>query len=102
MIKVTYVEDTATAVKIQVAGELDSAAVEEFNESITPILNQANREITLDLQELEFISSAGLRSLLLMNKKALADGGTVVLVNARKEIMQVFSLTGFDTFMTIR
>ena len=101
MTQVTFLKDTASEVIAQVKGELDSSAVEDFNEQVSSILNNASRAITLDFAELEFISSAGLRSLLLINKKAAAEGGRVTITGASAEIKQVFSLTGFDTFMTI-
>ena len=102
MTKVTFLEDTASEVIAQVKGELDSSAVEDFNEQLSPILNNAGRQITLDFAGLEFISSAGLRSLLLINKKAEAANGHVTITGVSTEIKQVFSLTGFDTFMTIQ
>lgn len=102
MTKVTFIEDTPTSVLANVQGELDSAAVEDFNNQMEAVLNNAGRKIVLDFAELEFISSAGLRSLLLINKKALANGGDVTIQNACAEIKQVFNLTGFDTFMTIK
>ena len=101
MTQVTFLKDTASEVLAQVKGELDSSAVEDFNEQVSSILNNAGRQITFDFAGLEFISSAGLRSLLLINKKAEAESGHVTITGASAEIKQVFSLTGFDTFMSI-
>lgn len=101
MTKVIFVKDSASEVLAQVQGELDSTAVENFNEQIASVLNNAGRAITFDFTELSFISSAGLRSLLLINKKAQANGGSVTISGACPEIKHVFNLTGFDTFMTV-
>ena len=101
MINVQITENTAAALTAAVKGELDTAAVETFKAAIAPVMQDAQKQITLDFSELEFISSAGLRALLLVNKEAAAKGGSVTITGMRPEIKQIFQLTGFDSMFAI-
>ncbi|MBQ1526389.1 MAG: STAS domain-containing protein [Lachnospiraceae bacterium] len=53
-------------------------------------------DICIDMKELEYISSAGLRVLLIM-KKALADNGGFNLINMNNSVKEIIETTGFDT-----
>ena len=52
--------------------------------------------ITIDMKELEYISSAGLRVLMIM-RKALADGNNFSIVNINDQVQEILETTGFDT-----
>ena len=52
--------------------------------------------ITIDMKELEYISSAGLRVLMIM-RKALADGNNFSIVNMNDQVQEILETTGFDT-----
>ena len=101
MIKVTFTNDAPEKIEAQIKGELNSDAIDSFNEQIAPLFDNAGREILLDLAALEFISSAGLRAILQINKKAQANGGGVTLTNVKPEIKQVLDLVGFANFMKV-
>ena len=55
----------------------------------------------LDFSAVDYVSSAGLRVLLLGEKKAKAAGKTMTLRNVNAEVMEVFSITGFSDVLTI-
>lgn len=78
-------------------GRLDTAATTQFAVDMQPLLDHADKPITLDCQGLEFISSSGLRLFLTLRKAALAHGSKVTLRNLKPEIKQVFTITGFTT-----
>lgn len=56
--------------------------------------------IVLDMEKLEYISSAGLRVLLAAHKKMIKTG-TLKLVNVCDEVMEVFDMTGFTDILDI-
>lgn len=58
-------------------------------------------ELTLDFEKLLYISSAGLRVLLSAQKRTNASGGSMKLIHVNEEIMEVFDMTGFSSFLTI-
>ncbi len=79
----------------------------KLNNSTAPLLEaelQENldgvKELTIDLADLVYVSSAGLRVLLLAQKKMNAKGKMVVK-NVCDEIMEVFEDTGFSSILTI-
>ena len=73
-------------------GWLDTETSLEFAEELDKL--EANiTSLTLDLSELEYTSSAGLRQIVAAHKKMK---GNLKIANTPPEIMQVFKMTGFD------
>lgn len=56
--------------------------------------------LTLDLAELEYISSAGLRVILKL-QKAMSAQGAMQLIHVNDSVMEVFDITGFSDILTI-
>ena len=77
---------------ISLSGWLDTKTTPELAE----VIDSRPEDITgmtLDLGELEYISSAGLRQIVAMHKKV---SGNLTITNAGSELMQLFRMTGFD------
>ena len=85
-----------------VSGRLDTPAAVKAQQEITPLLDNADKEITLDCSPLEYISSSGLRLFLTIRKETAAKGGKVIIVNINDEIRKVFTMTGFFNLFDIR
>ena len=85
-----------------VSGRLDTPAAVKGQEEIVPLLENANKEITLDCKDLEYISSSGLRLFLTIRKEASAKGGKVIIEHINDEIKKVFMMTGFYNLFDIR
>jgi anti-anti-sigma factor len=85
---------------VELIGRLDTASVEEFNEEIAEIAAE-NKDIIFDCNELEYISSSGLRSLLNLHKQLKAEGGQLAIKNLQQTVKSVFDLTGFTMMMNI-
>ncbi len=58
--------------------------------------------LRIDMEHLEYVSSAGLRVLLSAGKKMKAMEGTMMITGANEEIKEVFKITGFDTILDIQ
>lgn len=84
--------NTATGI---LEGRLDTAAAVQFARDMEPLIDNAEKEITLDCNKLEFISSSGLRLFLTLRKATIAKGGKVIITGVSDEIKQVFTITGF-------
>ncbi|MBP3853600.1 MAG: Cof-type HAD-IIB family hydrolase [Erysipelotrichaceae bacterium] len=80
-------------------GRIDNTTSEEFSNRVFEVA-QKNKNIVIDMKELIYISSSGLRVLLTLSK-LLKDDGRLVITHANETIMQVFELTGFDQILTI-
>jgi len=83
-------------------GRLDTAAAADFVKDVKPLLDQADKEIVLDCEKLEYISSSGLRVFLALRKEAANKGGKVIIENINAEIRNVFTMTGFLNLFEIR
>lgn len=85
-----------------VSGRLDTPAAVAAQQEIAPLLENADKEITLDCTNLEYISSSGLRLLLAIRKQASAKGGKVIVTHISDDIKKVFVMTGFYNLFEIR
>ena len=79
----------------QLSGRLDTAAAQQFSIDMQPLLDNADKDIVMDCNELTFISSSGLRLFLALRKETIAKGGNVTIKGVSAEIKQVFTITGF-------
>lgn len=77
------------------AGEMDTAAAVEVEETLKPLQATNGKDVYIDCAELEYIASSGLRILLTILKSAKANGSRVVLRHVNDDIKNVFKLTGF-------
>jgi len=85
----------------QVSGRLDTPAAVKAQQEIAPLLENADKVITLDCKDLEYISSSGLRLFLTIRKEATAKGGKVIVKNINDDIKKVFMMTGFFNLFEI-
>ena len=83
---------------VELAGRLDSVTAAEFDKQIAAL---PGSRIVLDLAKLEYISSAGLRSVLGAVKRATAAGGKLVLAAPIASVVEVFEISGFITLVTV-
>jgi anti-sigma B factor antagonist len=85
-----------------ISGRLDTPAAVKAQQEIIPLLENADKEIILDCEQLEYISSSGLRLFLTIRKESSAKGGKVVIEHINDEIKKVFMMTGFFNLFEIR
>ncbi|MFP4481201.1 MAG: STAS domain-containing protein [Thermovirgaceae bacterium] len=86
---------------IAVSGRLDTATAPEFERESLLRLEEGDKKILLELSELEYISSAGLRAILALAKGAKASGGSVAVCAMTGMVEEVFSISGFDAFIPV-
>ena len=83
---------------IALVGRLDTTTAPELEAEIKSSLDGVT-EFVLDFEALEYVSSAGLR-VILMAQKLMKKQGSMVLVNVNADIMEVFDITGFSDILT--
>jgi len=76
-------------------GELDTAAAVEVEQILRPLYKTDGKDVFLNFEKLEYISSSGLRILISILKGARTCGSKVTLQHVNDDIMNVFKLTGF-------
>ena len=85
---------------IDISGRLDASNSKEAESTILATEGEGSKVI-LNLENLEYISSAGLRVLLLSAKKARAGHGKFCIVSLTESVMDVFEISGFSAIFEI-
>ena len=88
------------ALNLALGGRLDTTTAPELDETLKGSLEGVT-DLTLDLAELEYLSSAGLR-VLLSAQKRMSKQGTMTVKNVNETIMEIFEITGFAEILTIQ
>ena len=88
-----------TVLTLSLVGRLDTVTAPDLEAALAESLDGIE-QLVLDLAELEYISSAGLRVLLASQKKMSGKGGMVVK-NPNADVSEVFEITGFADILTI-
>lgn len=85
---------------VALEGRLDTMTAPEFETSVKPDLDKVDCA-ELDLEKLEYVSSAGLRVILTIHK-ALAGKSGLVVKNPNETVSEVFEVTGFSDILDIQ
>ena len=78
--------------RVSLQGRLDTHTYEDLDEALAPLLTRQLHSLVLDLSGLDYISSAGLRSLLKARKALAPHGGKVLLVDPPPQIRKVLDI----------
>jgi anti-anti-sigma factor len=77
---------------VALIGRLDTHTYDELDRQLAPILSSSVRALVFDLAELEYISSAGIRSIFKARKAIEGRGGQVLVSNLQPQIQKVFDI----------
>ena len=83
-------------------GRLDTAAAIQTEKEMQPLFNSDGKNVVLDCNALQYISSSGLRLFLGVLKAAKAKGGHVYITGMKDDIKNVFAMTGFTNLFEFR
>jgi anti-sigma B factor antagonist len=85
-----------SATTIALSGELDVSTIPILEEHLVSVEADGVTAIVVDLVELTFIESLGVRALVAARERAFANGRQLVLFGAKANVRRVFELTGTD------
>ena len=85
---------------IDLEGRLDTITSQALGDQI-PLEKRKNLDIDFNFEKLEYLSSAGLRLLVLFKKEAQATNNKMVIRNINDVIREIFSVTGIDKILKI-
>lgn len=94
-----HIERRGPVAIVSIVGSIDGGSAAAVQEAIMPVLEPGCRLI-IDLGAVDFMSSAGLRLMLLLFRQTARQGGKLILVGLSDEIRDTMSLTGFLDFFT--
>lgn len=87
-------------IQLSVSGNVDTITAGELQQRVL-LSFQKTKNLVLDIEGVAYMSSAGLRALLLGQKTATSKGGTLKLLHVQPSVMKVFEMSGFNTILTI-
>lgn len=93
-------EETSRAIVARIDGEIDGKTAPEAQRTVLSALAEGSR-LLLDLSGTTYMSSAGLRMLLLVHRESTSRSARLVLVGVRREVQEVMDATGFLRFFTL-
>jgi len=88
------------AALLSLSGRLDTVTAPNLHEELDQAYLVASR-VELDFTDVAYVSSAGLRVLLLGEKTAKANGKVMVIKNISDDVREIFEITGFLAILTI-
>lgn len=97
--KITESRNDST-IEIKVEGRVDTTTSPQLQQSILTAFQKGSRVI-VNLEAVDYVSSAGLRALLLGQKTAMSKGGSMILTNVKDSVMGVLQVSGFSKILQI-
>ncbi len=97
-VKFTKKDDVAV---IEVEGRMDTLSAPDFEKQIQGWISQGEANFVVDFSRLDYISSAGLRSLMVAAKAAKAKGGQLSCCALQGVVKKVFDVSGFSNLLPV-
>jgi len=92
---------TGIALIVRVIGTVDGETAPEFRRVCHQSIGPGDHHLILDMTEMEYISSAGLSSLLSAGKEIDRQGGRLLVCGLASRVKQIFNLSGFDVLYPV-
>lgn len=90
-------EETVLAIE----GRIDTITAPELELAAKPFLSESGITLVFDCEKVAFVSSSGLRVILMAHKQVTAKGGKFILRNLIPEVQSVIDMTGFSRIINI-
>lgn len=82
-------------------GRLDATNSKLFEEKILAVIDEGARQLVIDLSQVKYVSSAGLRVFLIASKRLTAPEAKLVLCSLQEPVKEVFDVVGFFSVFSI-
>ena len=86
---------------VSVKGALDALSAPEFEQSLSAFIDEGDINFIVDFGELEFISSAGLRSILRIGQTLKTKQGQIRFCGLQEQAAKVFKISGFSSLIPV-
>ena len=91
----------AGASVIRVEGSMDAISVAEFDAEWKKVIEEGSTRVVVEMSGLEYISSAGLRGILMLAKTTKMKGVSLSFAGMRDMVSDMFKLSGFLTILSV-
>ena len=95
------VSQEGRATVISASGKIDAMTAPALESTLSDLVGEGKLCLALDLGDIEYISSAGLRVILAIAKSLKGKSGMLLLANARGPVQEVFEISGFGSVFNI-
>jgi len=96
-----YTRKEKGAVIVSVKGRIDALTAPEFERNLCDWISKGGIIFLINFTQLEYISSAGLRSILATSKKLKEKQGTILFTGLQGPVEEVFNISGFQSIFKI-
>lgn len=86
---------------LKLKGRFDFSSHRDFRNAYTPLIEAKEQRFEIDLSQVEYIDSAALGMLLLMQERAENIGGVISLVGAHGIVRDILNVAHFERFFTL-
>jgi len=94
------IEKIGDVLLVKPAGQIHSANAAEIEAQLNAQVQAGEHKVLIDMSDLAFISSAGLRVLLVLAKRLKQEGGKLVLCALNPQVLEVMEISGFLSILT--
>lgn len=94
-------EEVEDRVILRIDGRIDAASAPALDRKIEGLIAEDRCRLLLDFSRVDYLSSAGMRTLLAASKKAKAKHGMVILFSLSDEVEEIIKMAGFDKVLRI-
>lgn len=95
------VENYKRAALVKVSGRVDSSNAAEFDTALKEIINEGQHNIVVEMSDVNYMSSAGLRAIVAAHRESRKRNGDVRLAVPSERVSEVLSLAGLDSIFNI-
>lgn len=88
------IKEHKRAAVVEASGRIDSSTAGEFEEALTQAMENGHKNLVLDLAEVDFLSSAGLRAMVNARKSLQAMGGNLCLAQPSERVVDTLEIAG--------
>ncbi len=86
---------------VAVEGRMDAVSAPEFEKFLGNLIDEGALKVVVDLEALDYISSAGLRSILITAKKIQSRNGKIMIASIHDTVQEIFEISGFSAIIPI-
>ena len=100
-LKIHEAEDDPSHRRVDVIGCLDSHTVVDFERSLHVLIDEGLKQVVVNLENLSYISSAGISALMGLTHRLRQNSGELVLLKPTEKVYRVFRTLGFTSIFRI-
>ncbi len=93
--------DTNDIKVVDLIGKLDTSTAPDVEKHLNKLTKEGVKKILVNLEKLDYISSAGLRVLLSTNKQLQSTSGLLRICNLNEVVKEIFDISGFSSIFNV-